>query len=279
MTQTTPPKLSPEGARLATALRDLRASTGLSLAALAAKTTFSKSSWERYLNGKTLPPRQAVQELCGLAGEADGRCLALWEIAESEWSGRAAVTPTGTQQQRPLPTPGPELPPPAAVAARKGVAAVVLASVGAAAAGGVTVALFLLPRQDNEARSSPPPSPTWNCRGTACEGKSPMDTRCAAVPGTLASHHTSTGAFLELRYSKRCGASWARMWSTRIGDRLEITVAGRSGDVRSAEIKTAADANAYIFTPMTATRPGSAVRACFRPASGGKRECFEARVG
>ena len=75
--------MTPEQARLAAALRELRARTGLSLAALAAKTAFSKSSWERYLNGRTLPPHTAVQELCRLAGEPDGRCLALWEIAES----------------------------------------------------------------------------------------------------------------------------------------------------------------------------------------------------
>ena len=71
----------------------LRAATGLSVAALAAKTPYSKSSWERYLNGRTLPPREAVEELCRLAGEPTGRCLALWELAEAETSGRAAAAP------------------------------------------------------------------------------------------------------------------------------------------------------------------------------------------
>ncbi|MCZ4611775.1 helix-turn-helix transcriptional regulator, partial [Streptomyces sp. Lzd4kr] len=84
---------SPERARLAAVLRELKGRTGLSLAGLAAKTAFSKSSWDRYLNGRTLPQRDAVQELCRLAGEPEGRCLALWEIAESEGSGRAAAQP------------------------------------------------------------------------------------------------------------------------------------------------------------------------------------------
>ncbi|MCZ9342799.1 helix-turn-helix domain-containing protein, partial [Streptomyces sp. TRM76130] len=59
--------MSTEQTRLTAALRELRARTGLSLAALAERTAYSKSSWERYLNGKILPPRQAVRELCRIA--------------------------------------------------------------------------------------------------------------------------------------------------------------------------------------------------------------------
>ena len=80
---------TPEGARLVAALRELRARTGLSLVALAGRTTYSKSSWERYLNGKKLPPRDAVEALCRVAGEPPGRCVALWELADLAWSGRA----------------------------------------------------------------------------------------------------------------------------------------------------------------------------------------------
>jgi transcriptional regulator with XRE-family HTH domain len=82
--------------RLLEGLRELKTRTGLSLAALSAKTAYSKSSWERYFNGRTLPPRQAVQDLCRLAAEESGRPLALWELAEAAWSGRAAAGPSGT---------------------------------------------------------------------------------------------------------------------------------------------------------------------------------------
>ncbi|WP_316773906.1 helix-turn-helix domain-containing protein [Streptomyces sasae] len=294
--------MTPERTRLAASLRELRARTGLSLAALATKTAFSKSSWERYLNGKSLPPRQAVQELCRLAGEPDGRCLALWEIAESEWSGRGkepaaappAATPSPTAATTTTAGPatgtGPGTTTGASAAAapapasrlaghRSVVAVAVLASVCAMAVGVVAVAVALLrPYADGASRASeqapryPGPSPSDpRCRGAACEGRDPMGMRCAASPVTLATRHTAGGAWLEVRYSKECGTSWARMWGTRVGDRLEVTAAGR---VRGAEIRTAADADAFVYTPMTVTAPGTTIRTCFRPAGAGGLECF-----
>ncbi|MGW0865319.1 DUF2690 domain-containing protein [Streptomyces sp. NPDC002611] len=271
-----PSALPPERARLAAALRELRTGTGLSLAALAAKTTFSKSSWERYLNGKTLPPGQAVRELCRLAGEPEGRCLALWELAESEWSGRAAA--------RPMDAPGPADPPgPDAghPAGGRGTVMAVLASVCALAAGGLSIALVLVAGHTGDSRPSAPPSfaPAPRCQGATCEGQDPVPMKCGTHPLTLATHRTSTGAHLELRYSTECGASWARMWSTRIGDRLEMDPGGEdTGRPHTARITDGVAAQSYVYTPMTEATPGATVRACFRPVTGGSRECFEARV-
>ncbi|MFF3991812.1 helix-turn-helix domain-containing protein [Streptomyces cyaneofuscatus] len=92
---TTPGTPSPERTCLAAALRELKDRTGLSLAGLAERTTYSRSSWHRCLTGATLPPRRAVQDLCRLADEPPGRCLALWEIAESTESGRTTRAKTG----------------------------------------------------------------------------------------------------------------------------------------------------------------------------------------
>ncbi|CAL9532980.1 DUF2690 domain-containing protein [Streptomyces sp. enrichment culture] len=283
MTPTPPAGLPPERARLVCRLRELKDGTGLSLAALADRTTFSKSSWERYLNGKTLPPDQAVRELCRLAGEPEGRCLALWELAESEWSGRAAAPPPGPEAPRA--SPAVSQPPGAQVVARGGRAGgrgrfmAVPAALCALAAGGLAVALVLLAGQSTEPRPpSPSPSvPAPRCRGSACEGGSPMLMKCGTDPLTLASHRTATGAHLELRYSAKCGAGWARMWSTRIGDRLELNAAG-AGRPHSAEITDGLAAQSYVYTPMTAARSGTVLRACFRPVTGARGECFEARL-
>ena len=277
--------MTPEQARLAAALKELRTRTGLSLAALAAKTSFSKSSWERYLNGRTLPPRPAVQELCRLAGEPEGRCLALWEIAESEWSGRAsqadrADTPAQASSPVASPAAGPVPPPDPPGTSRRGghrgaATVAVLASVCAVAVGAVAVALLLLPRQHDEPRpaAATTSAPGPHCRASSCEGKSPIDMYCATRPDTIATHHTAAGAWLEVRYSKECGTSWARMWGTRVGDRLDLTAGGR---VHAAEVGNAVDADSFVYTPMTVTRPGTLLRTCFRPVEGGKEECFDA---
>ncbi|WP_405408743.1 helix-turn-helix domain-containing protein [Streptomyces decoyicus] len=67
-------------------LRRLKDHSGLSLAALAARTSYSKSSWERYLNGKKLPPRAAVEALARVCEADVPRLLALHEVAEQAWN-------------------------------------------------------------------------------------------------------------------------------------------------------------------------------------------------
>ena len=277
--------MTAEHTRLAAALRELRAGAGLSLAALAERTAYSKSSWERYLNGKSLPPRQAVQDLCRLANEPDGRLLALWEIAESHWSGRAvAPAPGPPADESPQPHPQ-EAPPPAGTGRRRlgaGRLLVVLASAYTVIVGGAAALLFLL-LPDSEAKenaslpASVPFSLAPECHGAACEGRDPMRLICGIDPETFASYRTATGAHVELRHSKKCGASWARTWGAEIGDRVDVTAGGPTHSVR---IRNNDDAATFIYTEMTEVRPGSTVRACFRPASAdGERECFEARVG
>lgn len=66
-------------------LRRLKDRSGLSLVSLASKTGYSRSSWERYLNGKALPPRHAVEELARVAGADPVRLLVLHEVAEEAW--------------------------------------------------------------------------------------------------------------------------------------------------------------------------------------------------
>lgn len=273
--------MTAEHTRLTSVLRELRARTGLSLAALSERTSYSKSSWERYLNGKSLPPRQAVQDLCRIANEPGGRLLALWEIAESDWSGRAAVPAPAADEPRPQPQEPPRPPESRRPRGRGRRLMVVLASAYTVIVGGVALVLVLLPDreapEDEPLSASVPYSLAPQCHGTACEGRDPIRLICGISPDTLTTYRTATGARVELRYSEKCGTSWARLWGTRIGERVEITAGGPTHDVR---IEDRADAETFVYTEMTATHPGSTVRACFRPASAdGERECVEARVG
>ncbi|MGW0941994.1 helix-turn-helix domain-containing protein [Streptomyces sp. NPDC002623] len=102
-------------------LRQLKDGTGLSLAALGARTAYSKSSWQRYLNGVQPPPRQAVAALCrvaGLAGAEAERHVVRWELAVEAWPRPAAASPADAYEDDPtvpwwdrLEEPAPQPPP------------------------------------------------------------------------------------------------------------------------------------------------------------------------
>ncbi|WP_037682026.1 helix-turn-helix transcriptional regulator [Streptomyces griseus] len=97
--QPLPDELPPEVRNFVELLRQLKDGTGLSLAALGARTAYSKSSWQRYLNAVQPPPRQAVAALCrvaGLTGPDAERCAVRWELAVEAWPRPASPTPPET---------------------------------------------------------------------------------------------------------------------------------------------------------------------------------------
>ncbi|MFI9080653.1 peptidoglycan-binding protein [Streptomyces sioyaensis] len=102
-----PDSLDHRVVRLVVQLRRLKDHSGLSLASLAAGTSYSKSSWERYLNGKKLPPRNAVQELARVCGGDATRLLALHEVALQVWQAERAE-PDVPAVPQPEPTAVPE---------------------------------------------------------------------------------------------------------------------------------------------------------------------------
>ncbi|MFJ4340189.1 helix-turn-helix domain-containing protein [Streptomyces sp. NPDC088915] len=75
-------------------LRRLKDHSGLSLAALAGRTGYSRSSWERYLNGKQPVPRRAVEELARVCGADATRLVVLHEVAVGDRAG-APAAPSG----------------------------------------------------------------------------------------------------------------------------------------------------------------------------------------
>ncbi|MCF1592248.1 helix-turn-helix domain-containing protein [Streptomyces muensis] len=80
--------------QLVVQLRRLKDRSGLSLTSLAAKTEYSRSSWERCLNGRALPPRHAVEKLARITGTEPTLLLVLHELAEEAWQQRSAPSPS-----------------------------------------------------------------------------------------------------------------------------------------------------------------------------------------
>lgn len=99
-----PAELDPRVRQLVTQLRRLKDHSELNMLQLAAKTGYSQKSWERYLGGRSLPPREAVEALARIGGVDPVRLLALHEVAADTWNGGRAPTPT------PAPSPSPEEP-------------------------------------------------------------------------------------------------------------------------------------------------------------------------
>ncbi|WP_105972773.1 helix-turn-helix domain-containing protein [Streptomyces geranii] len=99
--QPLPEDLPPEVRHFVEQVRGLKDRTGLSLAALGARTAYSKSSWQRYLNATQPPPRQAIAALCRVAGltPADAERFGVrWELAVQVWPRPPAPVPDTPQQ-------------------------------------------------------------------------------------------------------------------------------------------------------------------------------------
>ncbi|WP_037860982.1 helix-turn-helix domain-containing protein [Streptomyces sp. NRRL S-340] len=100
--QPLPDDLPPEVRHFVEQLRLLKDGTGLSLVSLGARTAYSKSSWQRYLNATQPPPRQAVAALCrvaGLAGADAERHTVRWEMAVKVWPKPTAAVPAQAHAQ------------------------------------------------------------------------------------------------------------------------------------------------------------------------------------
>ncbi|MDN3295817.1 helix-turn-helix domain-containing protein [Streptomyces ficellus] len=251
---------------LVTELRQAREQAGLSMAALAARTPYSKSSWERYLNGKKPIPRPAVEALCLITGGPAERLLALWELADAAWSGRgqhlgAAVPPAAVT----APGGGP--------ASRRGRWA---ASAGAAVALVLTVLGVSIAgaRQDPPMAAAEPLVRNPGCTAEACEGRNPVDMGCggSGMVRTLTRRIASGGQRLELRHAEVCRALWVRATGLRTGDRVDMLFAdGRSQHVMA---KTGPEAGKYLSTPMSSDTGRARVRMCLKGMSSGREECF-----
>ncbi|USQ82796.1 peptidoglycan-binding protein [Streptomyces phaeoluteigriseus] len=158
--------------RLVTGLRRLKDHSGLSLRQLAARTGYSAKSWERYLSGRTLPPREAVEALARAGDEDPTRLLALHEVAAEAWNNRPhPETPPPQLPYEILPAgPSPSLSRSLRIALAAGAVTLVLA----------LTSTVLLALRLNEA-SAPPPTatapapvpspPAYTCRIERIDGR------------------------------------------------------------------------------------------------------------
>jgi transcriptional regulator with XRE-family HTH domain len=87
-----PAELHPDVHQLIVRLRRLKDRSELSTRQLAAKTGYSAKSWQRYLNGRSLPPREAVEAMARVGGDDPARLLVLHEIAAQRWAEGRVVT-------------------------------------------------------------------------------------------------------------------------------------------------------------------------------------------
>ncbi|MGW1704467.1 XRE family transcriptional regulator [Streptomyces sp. NPDC002206] len=81
-----PDELDPQVREFAGQLRRLIDRSGLSIAAVADRTGYSKTSWERYLNGRLLAPKGAIVALAEATGTDQVHLTTMWELAERAWS-------------------------------------------------------------------------------------------------------------------------------------------------------------------------------------------------
>ncbi|MGC4855942.1 DUF2690 domain-containing protein [Micromonospora sp. DT4] len=261
---------------LVTELRELKDRGRLSLDQLAATTAISRSSWERYLNGKQFPPRQAVRALCEAAGEPDDRVLRCWDVADAAWSGRAqtatgATTASDVALAGAPPRRRPGLTRRALLAASDLVATRPVASavgVALACAAMVTPAAVVHASPATAVADTRPPI----CELRDCEGRNPRTTACED-PVTVASHTAADGTRLEIRFSPSCRAGWIRTWPTHAGFRLEVS--GPDARPQTAVAATPATDQQVTTTAMIAAPDPSSLRACYYPSGDQPgRECF-----
>ncbi|MDX3227468.1 DUF2690 domain-containing protein [Streptomyces sp. ME19-01-6] len=366
-----PEELDPQVREFVGHLRRLVEHSELSLVAVADRTGYSKTSWERYLNGRLLPPQGAAVALAEAMGTDVEHLSALWELAERAWSrselrhdvtmeeirvararaalgetspppqptnGRTAVE-TGAEWTRAdrAETPCAETPraeaavrraaavppvppvadPPLVSAApaslpeppdqpgppragergdgapspdgrRRRVPLFVATAVGVLLMGAAAVLLVNPGGRAGERAKAPTPGRATTtgpslpsgvkCAGQECTGEDPEAMGCGGAYARTTASVTVAGAYVEVRYSKVCGAAWARITKAAPGDRLQVTAPaqGAVGPARTKNGKVNADGDAY--TRMIAVGSAARAKACATLTTG-QRGCTATAAG
>ncbi|WP_380285038.1 DUF2690 domain-containing protein [Kitasatospora purpeofusca] len=288
-----PDDLSDPARRLTEELRAVKDATGLSLSELAARTHYSRASWERWLNGKRVVTEQALDALIG-AVECDGPALrALWHrtaaAAPSQAVADGEAVADGGAGAEPAPEAAVDTAANAAVDAeaapagphrtRRRPAALVGASVlalllallgvrvlsssdeGGATPTAATVAPSAQAGGSSPAATAPavpanPAPPVPACQALGCVHKDPKATGCGGDARTLLT--TNVGkVVVYLRYSQKCQAAWAAITEGQPGDQATITTS--AGESETALIHWGYDNYSWM---VNAADPAVTIQVC-----------------
>ncbi|MFF1563637.1 XRE family transcriptional regulator [Streptomyces sp. NPDC058293] len=369
-----PDELDPQVREFASQLRRLVDRSGLSIAAVADRTGYSKTSWERYLNGRLLAPKRAIVTLAEVTGTNPVHLTTMWELAERAWSrsemrhdmtmeairisqaraalgefgptatkagkngsagggGRTAARPSGggatgvagpagvaptvpPQGQAPLADSlpygsereqafrpgeragggvpyaegagayaggdgrGPDVQPgtgggsPDRQRRKRRLTMFLAGVVGALVVIAAAVYLTDAGKGEKDDDVKPEATPTSSapelpagvqCSGKDCTGKDPEAMGCGGEFARTTDSVLVGQAKVEVRYSKTCGAAWARITQAAPGDEVRIQQAGTTG-VQKGTVN--ADLDAY--TPMVAVTKASEAKACATLKAGQK---------
>ncbi|QNE75471.1 DUF2690 domain-containing protein [Streptomyces finlayi] len=362
-----PEELDPQVEEFMGQLRRLVDRSGLNLAAVADRTGYSRTSWERYLNGRLLAPKGAIVALAEVTGTDRNHLTTMWELAERAWSrsemrhdmtmeairisqardalgefgpapapasgGRGGRAGTGVStapgagaargedvldgirlpsvpvQRGPIPAAPPQSarqeygapqhgpagfgpgtgPVRTAVRAPGGRRKLTMLLVGMTAALSVAVGAVLLAAPGDgggKDGAKPSASPATKapalpagveCAGADCTGQDPEAMGCGGELARTVARATVGGSLVEVRYSKTCAASWARITEAAPGDTVRISAGGQGQDgTVSTDAGAGGDAGADpvadtdAYTPMVAVGKPADAKACAVLVSGTK---------
>ncbi|MGY1452214.1 helix-turn-helix domain-containing protein [Streptomyces sp. SS8] len=279
-----------EHGSLAERLRFLRTHSGLTISALAERTSYSRSSWERYLNGKSLPPRTAITEFAAVVGVAPHPLLRL--RAQEGYRGPAAHRRPGDTPPRGSPAPGGEpagdRPVPVDAAAgpsripeesqaatpektaaadrghrtRTNLFSALLAFV--ALVTGILIGGWFFGGNGTEIRERQEAGGEPGCTEYECRDKDSQRLGCHIGAWTAAATWSGR-TYIELRYSPRCRAAWARITDAEVGDTARVE--GPKGVHNQRSVTYEND----TYSPMVEAPYPAAARAC--GVVGGKEVC------
>lgn len=234
--------------RLLEEMRRIKADANLSYGRLAERTNYSRSSWERFLNGKQLPTEVAVEQLAAVAGEDPAALRELRERATDE-SGPAPAQdgPEPVNRQR------------SPVRWRHRLLALGCLALGAAA-GSVATLVFA----DGDGGSAPTAAAPAvgavkvGCTGDLCLAREPQAMDCH-WDGETVRQTWLRGLQIQLRYSAACHAVWGRIENGTVGDSVEIK--DKQGRNEEARIRVGTDTYTRMLA-VTSEAPPESVTVC-----------------